>query len=147
MNRDRRSKRQTAVLGTLRAVDFITAILILTGQITATGVFLAAPGFWLSFTGPVFGGKRVRGVEEGATILLDAIDVISALLLILGQVRVTGPWISSGGFSLPVTGPAFGVTSVPLPHDTKEVNKEFSSDLRGVVIRKFAPEMQFESSL
>ncbi|WP_051663314.1 hypothetical protein [Alicyclobacillus macrosporangiidus] len=140
MNRRRRRTRQKALVsGILRAIDIWIAILLLTGQLTSGGVFIASGAIWLSLSGPMTGGTRMEGRGDGAGFALDAIDVILALLLITGQITNTGPWISSGRFSFVVTGPVFGNPNIPVAADPSETSsraQEFFSDLRSAIIER-----------
>jgi hypothetical protein len=131
------NERNTIISGIGQSIDIVTAILLLTGQITVTGVFVSPNGFWLSMTGPVFGGVRLTGKTVASSTVLDAVDIVTALLLILGLITVSGPWISSSSFNLTVSGPIFGVTSVPLPINTSESLRQFSRQFRREVVSKF----------
>lgn len=106
-----RSRFLRALGGVQYSVDFLIAILLLTGQITTYGVYIVSDGFLLAGTGPIMGGNRLKGVSMPASFGLDAIDIINALLLILGQVRVTGPYFTSGRVYIVWTGPIFGLES------------------------------------
>ncbi|SFU86677.1 hypothetical protein SAMN05421543_1112 [Alicyclobacillus macrosporangiidus] len=140
MNRQRRRMREKALVsGILRAIDIWIAILLLTGQLTCGGVFLASGAIWLSLAGPITGSTRMEGQGDGAGFVLDAIDVIIALLLITGQITNTGPWISSGKFNFVVTGPVFGNPNIPVAADPSETSgraQEFFSDLRSAIIER-----------
>lgn len=130
-------KKNTFITSVYQAIDFSAAILILTGQITSTGVFVSPSGFWLSLTGPILGGTRLQGSNFASTAVLDAVDVVAALLLIMGQLTVTGPWITSGSFNLVITGPAFGVLRVPVPVTESKPPSEFCEQFRQIVVTKF----------
>jgi hypothetical protein len=134
------NERKTFISGIGQSIDIVAAILLLTGQITVTGAFVSPNGFWLSMTGPVFGGVRLTGKNVVSDAVLDAVDIVTALLLILGLITVSGPWISSSSFNLTVSGPIFGVTSVPLPIDISESVREFSRQFRREVVAKFLVE-------
>ena len=57
--------RKTAVLqGIQYSVDFVTAMLLLTGQITTSGIFVVPEGFYLASTGEILGGVRLMGQSE-----------------------------------------------------------------------------------
>lgn len=93
------------------SLNFFAAILILTGQITNGGVFVTPESFSLSLSGPFTGRTRkkaIPGVPQ-ANLIIDAIDIIAALLLILGQIHVHGVYITSGGYSIVLGGPPFGL--------------------------------------
>lgn len=121
------------ISATLRAIDIWSAILLLTGQINVRGVFFSSGSMWLSMTGPIFGAAKVDGTTKAAKGVLEGISVVTAMLLILGQITNTGPWISSGVFNMVLSGPAFGNPDVPVPADPSETSKQseaFFSQLR-----------------
>ncbi|WP_155836517.1 hypothetical protein [Alicyclobacillus herbarius] len=136
---DSTPRNKTVVTGILRAIDLWIAFLLLTGQITTTGVYLSSGAIWLSLSGPIIGGPRQEGTTAGSGFALDAIDVLTALLLIVGQITNTGPWISSGRFSLVVSGPAFGNPDIPVaasPDETSPRAQEFFTDFCQLVVRR-----------
>lgn len=90
-----------------RGADQFSAILLLTGQITVGGVFFSPGAFSLSLSGP-FTGFGAVGADEAASFVLDGIDVITAFLLIIGQIQVMGAYITAGRFTIVVSGPPFG---------------------------------------
>ncbi|MFC6602152.1 hypothetical protein ACFQDF_12280 [Ectobacillus funiculus] len=47
-----------------RNIDVITAILLLTGQITIIGVFVTPGGFRISIGGPLTGISRLEGKQK-----------------------------------------------------------------------------------
>lgn len=121
----------------LRAIDIWLAILLLTGQLTVGGVFLASGAFWFALQGPIFGNVRSEGKTRSSNLVLNGIDVITALLLILGQLTNTGPWITSGLFNPVVSGPAFGNSAVPVPITSSKTGmkaKEFFDDFAHEII-------------
>lgn len=116
-------------------LDLSVAILLLTGQFTVRSVILTADAYFsLSLSGPILGGPRAQPVTEGASFVLDSIDVILALLLILGEVNVSGMFIQSQRFTLLVGGPPFGG-----PKSTPYVPsaEEFFSDFREQILSRF----------
>lgn len=120
-----------------RAIDIWIAILLLTGQLTIGGVFVAYGSIWFSLTGTIFGSVRTEGETPNANVVVDAIDIITALLLILGLITNTGPWISSGRFNMVVTGPVFGYDEVPVPINSSKISKkaqEFCNDFTEQII-------------
>jgi hypothetical protein len=129
--------RGSVITGVFQTIDFFIAILLLTGQVTSTGVFISPGGMWLSLTGPIIGGKRLSGTSLPSGIALDAVDIIAAFLLILGQVSMTGPWITSGSFNFVISGPAFGVSSVPVPATERQVSDEFYKEFRSLLVTRF----------
>ncbi|MCL6454295.1 MAG: hypothetical protein K6T78_11850 [Alicyclobacillus sp.] len=139
MPREQLQKTETRTIsGIMRAIDIWTAILLLTGQVTVGGVFISSGAIWLSFTGPIFGADRLQGETPAADGVIDVIDVVTALLLIVGQVTNTGPWISSGRFNMVVSGPAFGNPNVPVPATPQETSpraRRFYATLRQEIIR------------
>ncbi|MFD1677847.1 hypothetical protein [Alicyclobacillus fodiniaquatilis] len=121
----------------LRSVDFGTAILILSGQVTGVGVFAVPGGIYLSVTGPILGGTRLTGKSEAAKVLIDAIDIMIALLLILGELSVYGPFVGPGALSIVITGAPLGITSLPAAKSKSKAAEEFYQDLRRVLINRY----------
>ncbi len=101
------------IIGSVRhGIDLVTAVLLLTGQITTTGIFVVPEGFYLASGGPIFGGVRSSGTSAPATVVLSAVDVLAAVLLILQAIRVTGVYITSQRFFIVFSGPIFGIKEV-----------------------------------
>lgn len=94
-----------------QSIDIFTAILILTGQISIGGVFVTPESFSLSLSGPFTGRTRKEAIPDvpAADAALDFINIITALLLIIGQINVIGTYITSKGFSIVLGGPPFGL--------------------------------------
>jgi len=124
MSRESLGGREKTIAAAMRAIDIWVAILLLTGQLTTGGVFISSGAIWFSLAGPIFGNVRAEGKSPGANMVLDGIDVITAFLLIIGQITNTGPWITSGRFNPVVSGPAFGNTNVPVPIKSTKINRE-----------------------
>lgn len=102
-------------------INLITAFLLISGQITMNGMFIQpAGGFSIPLQGPITGGRRLAGKSKIATIVIDSIDLILALLLIFGQISVRGTLIGSGFFSIVVSGPIFGVPKTEVAPETKK---------------------------
>ena len=103
-----------------RTIDIITAILLLTGQITIVGIFITSGGFSVTLSGPLLGGSRSKGLKESPALDLtvDLIDIIIAILLIKDDIRVVTLGIAPGTFSLNVSGPIFRLprTQATLPY-------------------------------
>ncbi|MFC4767820.1 hypothetical protein [Effusibacillus consociatus] len=136
MNEGGKSQPQKIVESVYLMLDLITAALLLTGQITIRGVFFTTgASFSLSLAGPVTGGKRSEAVEEApsANLVLDFVDVLTALLLIIGEINVVGTLLTSGGFTIVVSGPIFGreKTEAYIP-----TTRRFITDFRKEVFRK-----------
>lgn len=91
----------------LRSMDIVTAVLLLTGQIGIGGVFLASGAFALSLSGP-FTGSGVEGKTPNSQAVRDGLDIIAALLLIVGEIDVLGSYLTGGRFTIVVGGPPFG---------------------------------------
>ncbi|WP_422395114.1 hypothetical protein [Priestia aryabhattai] len=104
-------KERELIFAIQRNLDVVTAILLLTGQITIIGVFVTPGAFRISVGGPVTGTSRIegKGGDAGINIIIDMIDVILAALLLNNQINVSGAFISSGRFTINVSGPIFGV--------------------------------------
>lgn len=126
----------TALSGVQYSVDFVTAILLLTGQITTVGIYIVSDGFLLAATGPIMGGDRLTGIPVPASFGLDAVDVINAFLLILGQVRVTGPYITSGRVYMVWTGPIFGLESTTVTTPVNEKQQALGQYVKQQVLRR-----------
>lgn len=93
-----------------RTLDVAAVVLLLTGQITITGVFFTSDGgFSLSLSGPITGAARTVSAETpNGNLVIDLIDVLAAFLLILDQVNVIGTFISAHRFTIVISGPPFG---------------------------------------
>ena len=101
------------MFGSIRyGIDLVTAVLLLTGQITTTGIFVVPEGFYLAASGPIFGGVRSTGTSTPATVVLSAVDALVAVLLILQAIRDTGVYITSQRFFIVFSGPIFGIKEV-----------------------------------
>ncbi|MHA2960391.1 hypothetical protein [Priestia megaterium] len=104
-------KERELIFAIQRDLDVVTAILLLTGQITIIGVFVTPGAFRISVGGPITGTSRIegKGGDAGINIIIDMIDVFLAALLLNNQINVSGAFISSGRFTINVSGPIFGV--------------------------------------
>ncbi|WRQ95108.1 hypothetical protein NQ126_011855 [Priestia megaterium] len=104
-------KERELIFAIQRDLDVVTAILLLTGQITIIGVFVTPGAFRVSVGGPITGTSRIEGKDgnAGINIIIDMIDVFLAALLLNNQINVSGAFISSGRFTINVSGPIFGV--------------------------------------
>ncbi|MBY0028842.1 hypothetical protein H7K20_17215 [Priestia aryabhattai] len=104
-------KERELIFAIQRNLDVVTAILLLTGQITIIGVFVTPGAFRISVGGPITGTSRIegKGGDAGINIIIGMIDVILAALLLNNQINVSGAFISSGRFTINVSGPIFGV--------------------------------------
>ncbi|WDL87229.1 hypothetical protein IUJ58_25345 [Priestia aryabhattai] len=104
-------KERELIFAIQRDLDVVTAILLLTGQITIIGVFVTPGAFRVSVGGPITGISRIEGKDGnvGINIIIDMIDVFLAALLLNNQINVSGAFISSGRFTINVSGPIFGV--------------------------------------
>ncbi len=105
-------RSRNLLASTQYSIDIIAAILLLTGQITTTGIFFVPEGFYLGATGPILGRVRSTGQSASASVILDVVDVLAGLLLIMNAVRVTGPYITSQRFFLVFSGPLFGIKEI-----------------------------------
>jgi hypothetical protein len=98
-----------------QTIDNFVAILLLTGQITIRSSIISTGGeIRLSLTGPIFGGQRTEAMNRqlGAAVVLDAFDIITALLLIIGELSVVGVMLQSQRFNLIIGGPILGSRKV-----------------------------------
>jgi len=113
------------------SIDFLTAILLLTGQITTSGIYIVPNGFFLAGTGPILGGVRLEGVSPATKYGLDIVDIINALLLIIDQVRVTGPFFTSGRVYMVWTGDIFGLERFEVSgpeHEERQALRRFMKE-------------------
>lgn len=95
-----------------RSIDIITAILLLTNQITVIGIFIRPRKFSISVGGPIFGGTRLVPKDNWAIEqdILDLFHIILAVLLFSEKITITGVFVTSAEFSINVSGPIFGYT-------------------------------------
>lgn len=123
----------TAIVQSIhRGMDVASAILLLTGQITIGGVFIAPEEFGLSLSGP-FTGSGAIGTTPNAQLIQDGLDVIAALLLIIGEFDVIGTYITANRFTIVIGGPPIGVakTVAYVPS-----TREFFNDLETMVTKR-----------
>lgn len=128
--RGTRARARNVLATTQYSIDIVTAVLLLTGQITTTGIFFVPEGFYLGATGPLLGGVRSTGRAASAGVILDAVDVLSALLLIMNAVRVTGPYITSQRVFVVFSGPVFGIRQLVNVLEPEKGHERDSVDLR-----------------
>ncbi|QQE79364.1 hypothetical protein [Alicyclobacillus sp. SO9] len=136
--------RAPVLSGIYQGIDYATAILLLTGQITTTGVFAFASGLSLSLSGPILGGIRLSGTSKTANAIIDGMDILVALLLIIGELRVIGPFVGPRSLYIVVTGAPLG-DGVPIPSHSEtqeharaaEGRKDFYRALRQTVVDDF----------
>jgi hypothetical protein len=119
----------------LRGMGLGTAILLLTGQITIGGVFLAPSNFALSLSG-LFTGSGAVGKSERDNVVLDGLDIITALLLIVDQLQVIGTYITAGRFTIVVGGPIFGSAKVEGYTPTA---RQFFRDFGSILVSTYNP--------
>jgi hypothetical protein len=93
-----------------QTIENIVAVLLLTGQITIRSSIISTGGeVRLSVTGPIFGGQRTVAIDHQAgSVLLDTFDIITAFLLILGELNIVGVMMQSQRFNLILGGPILG---------------------------------------
>lgn len=111
MKDDYNTQEELRVIATLqRELNIATAALLLTGQLTVVGVFIAPRAYSLSLGGPLFGSTRLEGKNGNklATALIDGLDIIIAILLLSDAIRAANIVIGPSGFAISVTGPIFG---------------------------------------
>lgn len=114
-------------------LDVVTAILLLTGQIAIGGVFITHDSFGLSLSGP-FTGSGSRPSTPQSALVLDGLDVITALLLLLDQIHVIGSFLNTSRFTIVVSGPPFGYPRI-LPLSPR--SRRFFRDFRVSVLKKY----------
>jgi hypothetical protein len=117
------------------SIDITTAVLLLTGQLSIRSVVFASDEFRLSLTGPILGGDKTVGRNStGAPFVLDAINAVTAFLLILGEIQTVGIFVQSRRLSLLVTGPPFGTerTETYVPG-----TERFFAEYRQRILQKF----------
>lgn len=97
-----------------RTIDTVAALLLLTGQVTISGVFVRPGRFSVSIGGPIFGGRRLEGKNHSraGSLVIDIIDILLAIFLLNDEINVEGTFISSGTFTLNISGPIFGFPKV-----------------------------------
>lgn len=133
LRQGRQRKKDNVVHAVYRSIDLVTAILLLTGQIRIGAVFITHDSFGLSLSGPFTGSGSVPRTPQAA-LVLDALDVITALLLLVDQIHVIGSFLTVGRFALIVSGPPFGQprTEAYLPRTS-----QFFHDFRVRVFQKY----------
>ncbi|GMA61657.1 hypothetical protein NZD89_18140 [Alicyclobacillus fastidiosus] len=141
MKSGKNSSRRDKIAKTVyKSIDFLLAGLLLSGQITATAVWLTRDsGFGISFTGDITGDTRTVNVDgsPSANVGIDFINVITALLLISGEVHLVGIYIGGAGiYNFVISGPPFGFLSLEAYAPTA---KEFFADFRENVFQNFPP--------
>ena len=112
------------------SIDFVTAILLLSGQLTTAGIFVVPEGFFLGATGPVLGGELYEGKTDEAAAAMKSISVVSAILLILNVIRVTGIYVTSGRAFIVFSGEIFGIKEIAGTVGMEELNQNKASTLR-----------------
>ena len=97
-----------------RTIDTVAALLLLTGQVTISGVFVRPGRFSVSIGGPIFGGRRLEGKNHSraGSLVIDIIDILLAIFLLNDEINVEGTFISSGTFTMNISGPIFGFPKV-----------------------------------
>jgi hypothetical protein len=132
-----RSRQPIAARNGLEAlqysIDFVTAILLLTGQITTAGIFIVPEGFFLSATGPILGGDLFEGKTVETSIGLRTVNVVSAILLILNVIRVTGPYITSRRAIIVFSGEIFGIKDIAGVVSVRDMNRKVTQQVRQYV--------------
>ena len=112
------------------SIDFVTAILLLTGRITTSGIFVVPEGFFLAATGPILGGDNLEGKTMQTALGLRAVNLVSAILLILNVIRVTGPYISSQRALIIFSGEIFGIKEIAGVVPIDDMNRKTAAKLR-----------------
>ncbi|QQE79692.1 hypothetical protein [Alicyclobacillus sp. SO9] len=94
------------------SIDFVMAILLLIGRITTSGIFVVPEGFFLGATVPIYGGDLFEGKSEEMQLRMRVVNVITAILLILNVIRVTGTYVSSGRQIIGFSGEIIGIKDI-----------------------------------
>ncbi|WP_152414356.1 hypothetical protein [Halalkalibacterium ligniniphilum] len=105
------NREQHMIRAIIREIDLVTAVLLVTGQLTISRVVIAPGGFSLTVSGPLTGSERLESKtgSNAVNALIDVIDLLLAVLLIQDKINVHGVFITFGGsFSLAISGPIFG---------------------------------------
>jgi hypothetical protein len=129
-NRQQKVSARNGLVALQYSIDFVMAILLLTGQITNFGIFVVPEGFFLGATGPVFGGDLFEGKSVKVSVGLRAVDVIVAILLILNVLRVTGTYVTSGRAVIVFSGEIFGIKDIAGVVGADEMDKTLAFDIR-----------------
>ncbi|MDQ0255306.1 hypothetical protein J2S74_002688 [Evansella vedderi] len=97
-----------------RNLAIITAILLLTGQITIMGIFVTPHGFRVTLAGPITGLRRIESPTGNpiVNLIISLLNIIIAKLLILDQFNVTGSALTPDGFTINCGGPILGLPRV-----------------------------------
>jgi hypothetical protein len=85
---------------------------LLSGQITAQAIWVVSAGFGITVGGPITGNSRLVGKSKGAKFIIDVIDIVLAVLLISGQIVITGIFVGPAQYSVVLSGPIFGTPRV-----------------------------------
>lgn len=124
------SKALNGVEALQYSIDFVTALLLLTGRITTSGIFVVPEGFFLAATGPILGGDNLEGKTVQTALGMRAVNLVSAILLILNVIRVTGPYISSQRALIIFSGEIFGIKEIAGVVPMDYMNRKTASKLR-----------------
>ncbi|WP_157184194.1 hypothetical protein [Evansella cellulosilytica] len=94
-----------------RNLGIITAILLLTGQITIMGVFVTPRGFRVTMAGPITGSRRIESKTGNplVNLTIDVIDILIAKQLLQDKFFITGSALTPFGFTINAGGPLLGV--------------------------------------
>lgn len=130
-------KEDIRVIASLqRDLNLAAAALLLTGQITIVGIFVAPGEFSLSLSGPLFGRARIEGKfgNNLTTTMIDILDVIIALLLIIDEIRVESAVVGPSRFSIIASGPIFGA---PVYEPTLPILKRNYKFIKKIVTKHY----------
>ncbi|QQE79659.1 hypothetical protein [Alicyclobacillus sp. SO9] len=128
-----RTQTRNGLVALQYSIDFFIAILLLTGAISTSGIFVVPEGFFLAATGPVFGSDLFEGKSAETSIGLRAVNVIVAILLILNVIRVTGPYITSQRAIIVFSGEIFGINEIAEVVGLDEMDRDVAFELRQYV--------------
>ncbi|MFA9556948.1 hypothetical protein ACERII_06580 [Evansella sp. AB-rgal1] len=97
-----------------RNLAIITAILLLTGQISIMGVFVTPRGFRVTMAGPITGLSRIESKTGNifVNVGISVINILIAKMLLMEQFSITGSALTPQGFTINAGGPILGVPRV-----------------------------------
>ena len=88
--------------------------MLLLNQLTIIGIFVTPRGFRLSLGGPIIGNTRIESKTGNPLVnfAIYGINLYTAQALIKDEFFVSGSGLTPYGFTINVSGPLLGMTSV-----------------------------------